>query len=344
MHETKTYTLDDLLPGARVAVGQCLNVGAHDRVYIITDRDTLLIGEALAEAARERGAAAVRTVLLEDFGQRPFTDIPEGFIEAIEDFAPTVTFYAAQAQPGEIAFRIKMGGELRRRLNVRHGHMIGITPDLMVSGMLANYEEVAALTMRVYERVKDAREIRVTNADGTDFTVQLAPGELRWIPCTGLYHTPGDWGNLPEGELFTSPATANGILTANLLGDHFSEKYGLLDEPVRFTVQNGEVVRVEHPNSALAEDVWTYLNSAENGRRVGEFAIGTNTALTELTGNLLQDEKYPGVHVAFGNPYPDLTGAQWSSRVHVDVIPLRVNIFVDGVQIMKEGQFLFEEI
>nr|WP_290670260.1 aminopeptidase [Ardenticatena sp.] len=344
MHEAKTYTLDEMLPGARVAVGQCLDVTPNDRVYIITDRDTLLIGEALAEAARERGAAAVRTVLLEDFGQRPFTDIPQGFIEAIVDFAPTVTFYAAQAQPGEIAFRIQMGTELRQRLNVRHGHMIGITPPLMMSGMLANYEEVAALTMRVYERVKNAREIRVTNAEGTDFTAHLDPNRLRWIPCTGLYHAPGNWGNLPEGELFTSPANANGVLTANLLGDHFSEKYGLLDEPVRFIVQDGEVVRIEHPNAALAEEVWSYLNSAENGRRVGEFAIGTNTALTELTGNLLQDEKYPGVHVAFGNPYPDLTGAEWTSRVHVDVIPLRVDIFVDGTPIMKEGKFLLEEL
>jgi len=186
MSETARYTLNDLLPGARVAVGQCLNVTPDDRVYIMTDRDTLLIGEALAEAARERGAAAVRTVLLEDFGQRPFTDIPEGFIEAIVDFAPTVTFYAAQAQPGEIAFRIKMGSELRQRLNVRHGHMIGITPPLMMSGMLANYEDVAALTLRVYERVKNAREIRVTNADGTDFTATLDPNRLRWNPRFAL--------------------------------------------------------------------------------------------------------------------------------------------------------------
>jgi hypothetical protein len=48
------------------------------------------------------------------------------------------------------------------------------------------------------------------------------------------------------------------------------------------------------------------------------------------------------VHVAFGNPYPDLTGANWSSEVHVDVVPLDVSIVVDGQALMHEGRFLVD--
>jgi len=72
---------------------------------------------------------------------------------------------------------------------------------------------------------------------------------------------------------------------------------------------------------------------------VGEFAIGTNTAVTELSGNLLQDEKIPGAHVAFGNPYPHETGADWSSRVHVDVIMTGCHIEVNGEVVMMDGKF-----
>ena len=72
---------------------------------------------------------------------------------------------------------------------------------------------------------------------------------------------------------------------------------------------------------------------------MGECAIGTNTAVTELSGNLLQDEKIPGVHVAFGNPYSHLTGADWSSRVHVDVVPTGCSIEMDGEVIMVNGEF-----
>ena len=137
----------------------------------------------------------------------------------------------------------------------------------------------------------------------------------------------------------TSPATLDGTIIADVLGDYFDTKYGILDQPVTFEVRDGLVERVLCKNKDIEEDVWAYLNSSENGRRAGEFAIGTNTALTALMGSMLQDEKMPGVHVAFGSPYPRQTGADWTSKVHVDVIPTRCTIKVDGEVIMVDGQF-----
>ncbi len=332
-------SLQDVLPGARVAVTQCLAIGPEDRVFIITDEATQDIGQALAQAAQEQGAQVVLHPL-EAFGQRPFTTLPSTLEAALQAFRPTATFFAAQGQPGEVAFRLELGRLLRNELQTRHGHMIGITPLLMRTGMRADYRQVAQRTMDIYSRVRDARTIRVTTPDGTDFTVTLDPQTRRWIPCTGLYHQPGQWGNLPEGEVFTAPVNAQGVLVAHLLGDYFSEKYGLLEHPMTFFVEEGRVVRVEHPRTELAQEVWDYLNRDPNGTRVGEFAIGTNEFLRELTGNLLQDEKFPGVHVAFGDPYADRTGADWHSRVHVDVIPLRVNVWVDGQPLMQEGRFI----
>ena len=73
--------------------------------------------------------------------------------------------------------------------------------------------------------------------------------------------------------------------------------------------------------------------------RFGEFAIGTNVGLTQLIGNLLQDEKFPGVHLALGSPYPDKTGAEWDSKAHNDGILRNPTIAVDGRVIMKDGKF-----
>ncbi|MBN1283312.1 MAG: aminopeptidase, partial [Proteobacteria bacterium] len=73
--------------------------------------------------------------------------------------------------------------------------------------------------------------------------------------------------------------------------------------------------------------------------RVGEFAIGTNVALTKLIGNLLQDEKFPGVHVALGSPYPDKTGASWESKAHNDGVMRDPTVVVDGSTIMERGRF-----
>lgn len=328
-----------MLPGARVAVRQCLAIGSADRVFVVSDEETGAIGQALAFAAREQGASA-ELHLLEQFGNRPLLAPSEALYDIVRRFKPTATFYAAQAKPGEIRFRIPLMRMLREEFNVRHGHMIGITPLLMRTGMLTDYELVAQRTLQVFNRVKDAREIRVTNDEGTDLTATLDPPRLHWHAWTGLYHEQGQWGNLPEGETFTCPARVDGVLTGNVLGDYFSEKYGLLDSPMVFDLDGG-LVHIEHPDRDLVREFWDYLDGYENGRRIGEFAIGTNEALTELVGNLLQDEKYPGVHLAFGNPYVSFTGGDYTSEVHVDVVPVHVSIWVDGQQIMEKGRFTF---
>jgi len=328
---------DEVRQGARNAVRVCMNVQAQDRVFVLTDDATLGVGQALADEAAATGAE-VRLRRLEEYAPRPITAMPQGLIPDIDAFAPTVTFYAASSQKGEVAFRMELSKHLRRVLNVRHAHMPSITPRLMREGMRADYHQVYELTMQVYERVSQAQVIHVTSAKGTDLTARFAP-ELKWIPSHGLYHEQGQWGNLPEGEVFTCPATAEGIIVADVLGDYFSPKYGVLERPMAFHVADGRVKRVECADKALEAEVWDYLNSDANGRRVGEFAIGTNIAITELTGNLLQDEKIPGVHVAFGNPYPQRTGADWSAQVHVDVIPTRCTIEIDGEVIMVNGKF-----
>ena len=61
-----------------------------------------------------------------------------------------------------------------------------------------------------------------------------------------------------------------------------------------------------------------------------------------MIGNILQDEKFPGLHIAFGNPYGHHTGAPWYSSTHIDVVGTRFDIWVDGQQIMEKGRFLIE--
>lgn len=330
---------DDLLLGARTAIGQCLAVTASDRVLIVTDEATQAIADALAAVAGEK-QAQVEIALLEKYGPRPLTEVPEGLVRLVRSYGPTVSIYAAQGRPGEIRFRIPFGRMLHQDLKTRHAHMIGISRQLMMTGMRVDYEAVAAFTLRVYDRVRHARHIHVTSPLGTDLHVHFDPEQLRWVPWTGLYHQQGDWGNLPEGETFTSPVDAYGTLAVSLVGDYFSKKYGLLDTPLLLAVEQGRVVNVAHDHAQLARDLWSYLSSANNGTRVGEFALGTNIGLAALTGNLLQDEKYPGVHVAFGDPYGHFTGASWTSDVHVDAIALEVDVSVDGITLMQQGHFV----
>jgi aminopeptidase len=330
----------DLMPGARVAVETCLNVSRGDRVLVFTDEPTLAIGNALALVAQETGAEVVLNTL-ESIGTRPLLDVPDSLWGFLDDYKPTATFYAASGQKGEIRFRIPLIETLREKYNVRHGHMIGVTPEIMTTGMRADYHAVAQRTHEVYEIVKHAQQIRVTNPTGTDLTGTFDHSRLKWVIWDGLYHQQGRWGNLPEGETFTTPVNAEGVITASIMGDFFSKKYGLLKEPIRLEIKDCHLVACSHPDQAMQQEFWEYLDGVENGRRIGEFAVGTNEFLGRLIGNLLQDEKFPGVHVAFGNPYAAYTGATYDSPVHVDVVMEQTSVWVDGQQIMADGRFIY---
>jgi aminopeptidase len=322
--------------GAENAV-RCMGVTNRDRVFILSDYARASIAQRVAAAALAKHAD-VSVRFLEHYGERPLKVFSDELRNDLIQAHTTVTYYIATAQPGEIAFRIPLLPFLANELKVRHGHMIGIDETLMAEGMCADYDEVFRLTNQVYDIVRNAKSIRATSAKGSDVTATFHK-DWRWIPCHGRYHEQGKWGNLPEGEVYTAPATVDGVLVCDVLGDYFSEKYGVLEQPLVIKVKDGYVTEVSSENASLAQEVRDYLFSVPNGNRAGEFAIGTLTSLKRLVGNLLQDEKMPGLHVAFGNPYPQFTGADWDAQIHVDVIPTQCTIEVDGRVIMRDGKF-----
>ena len=150
------------------------------------------------------------------------------------------------------------------------------------------------------------------------------------------------WSNLPAGEVFTTPAVVAGTFVCDgTAGDHFNGKYGdLSGNPLRLQIAGGRLVAVECARKDLEREFWDYCHTDENSDRVGEFAIGTNIGLRGVIGNILQDEKLPGVHMAFGNPYGAHTGADWWSGTHIDVVGRDFDIWADDRQIMSAGKFL----
>ncbi len=97
-------------------------------------------------------------------------------------------------------------------------------------------------------------------------------------------------------------------------------------------------------NQELEDEFWRYTHTDENSDRVGEFAIGTNIGVHDVIGNILQDEKIPGIHIAFGNPYGAHTGADWYSGTHIDVVGRKFDIWIDDRQIMHAGEFLLDSL
>jgi leucyl aminopeptidase (aminopeptidase T) len=324
--------------GARNAVRVCLRVQAAEKVTVITDEVSLEIAAALVRELEEMGCR-YQTWVLEDVATRPLTDLPLAIAEDLE--TSQVSIFAVQAQPNELKSRMQMTDVVNRR-KIRHAHMVNINKQIMLEGMRADFLKVDRLSVKVLETVRKAKQIRAKTAAGTDLVADLNPN-YRWVKTSGMI-SPEKWGNLPGGEVFTAPGEVNGTFVIDgVVGDYLCAKFGdLKAHPLTIQVKGNRLIEAHSANKELKDDFWAYTHTDENSNRVGEFAIGTNIELKDVIGQILQDEKYPGVHIAFGNPYGQHTGAEWYSATHIDVVGRHFDIWVDGEQIMRGGQFLIE--
>lgn len=334
----------EFTPGARSAVYTCLRIQPEEKVTLITDRISEPIAASIAVQLNQRGCR-FNAFILEDLAARPLADMPAAVLEDME--TSDVSIFAVQVQPNELRSRMQMTDVVNRR-RMRHAHMVNITPEIMCDGMRADYDAVDRLSQQVLERVRRAVRIRATTAAGTSIVSDMNPG-YKWFKTSGII-SPEKWGNLPGGECFTSPGEVNGVFVVDgVVGDWLCARYGLLEAaPLTIHIQKNRIVSCTSSNKQLEEDFWAYTHTDENSDRVGEFAIGTNIGVSRVIGNILQDEKFPGIHIAFGNPYGEHTGAPWRSTTHIDVVGLGFNIWLEydseanpaTEQIMQDGRFL----
>jgi leucyl aminopeptidase (aminopeptidase T) len=289
-------------PGARNAVETCLRIQPSEKVTVITDEKCISIAASLA-AELDRNGCTWHSFVLEDIAQRPLTDMPPEVLADME--TSQVSIFAVQVQANDFA-------------------------------------AVDRLSQRVIELARKAQVVRATTAAGTSISAQMHPG-YKWLKTSGII-SPDKWGNLPGGEIFTSPGEVNGTFVVDgVVGDYLCARYGILDKtPLTIQIAKNRITACTSPDKLLEAEFWEYTHRDENSDRVGEFAIGTNIGLSALIGNILQDEKFPGIHIAFGDPYGAHTGAPWTSTTHIDVVGQRFNIWLDDLQIMREGKFLIE--
>jgi aminopeptidase len=333
---------EEFRAGARNAVTTCLRIQPSEKVTLITDEATREIAASIASELDSVGCRW-NGFVLEELAQRPLKDMPKAVLEDME--SSEVSIFAVLVQPNELQSRMQMTDVVNRR-RMRHAHMVNITPEVMVQGMRADFNAVDRLSQKVLDKVRKAKYVRATSGAGTNIFAELEPS-YKWFKTSGII-SPEKWGNLPGGECFTAPGEVNGVFVVDgVVGDFLCARFGILrNTPLTIHVGRNRITSVECANKELEQAFWAYTHTDENSDRVGEFAIGTNIGVSRVIGNILQDEKFPGIHIAFGDPYGAHTGAPWKSTTHIDVVGLQFNIWLgDGAneeQIMSDGKFLIE--
>jgi len=310
------------MKGARTAVETCMNVKSDETVLIVTDTGKVEIAEAFAYVSASLGAKTVISIMkpMRLSGEEPPKPISEAMKASDVVLMPTTK---------------SLSHTDARREATKHGARIasmpGITKAMMsIGGLTADYKDVANRTMKIAEILEKGKNVEITTPSGTKLTLNIE--ERTPERDTGLYHEPGDWGNLPAGEVCLAPVegTTQGILVIDSMGE-------TVKQPLTITVKNGWAQKFQGPDATRLESL---LQSADkNAYNIGELGIGTNPN-ARLTGVVLEDEKVLGtVHIALGDN-TSYVGGHTKSKIHVDGILLQPTVKIDGHLIMKDGKLI----
>jgi len=324
-----------LRKGARNAIRNCLEVGTDDTVTLICDEASLSVAAALLEAIDGAGGTP-RCFVLEQRARRPVVQLPEEIVAALEN--STASIYTVHPIEGEYAHRQQLIAMVRP-LNLRHAHMLRITEDAMVQGMLSDYRRVARLNEIMIERLGQASEIRVTSRSGTNLSVKLDPSEP-WEGSAGVIR-PGDWDNLPNGEILTCPSSVDGVYVCDGIApvDYKVDRFDIGRRPLIIELAGGRLVKLAGGPGDMAEKVLAAIRGGRNTDRIGMFAIGTNFELLMPIGDPTQDMFVPGAYLSFGRP-AGAADAPWKSSAQLTFSGRSTSLAVDGTKIISDGRYV----
>ncbi|HKP54252.1 MAG TPA: aminopeptidase [Chloroflexia bacterium] len=188
--------------------------------------------------------------------------------------------------------------------------------------------ELSREQQRIVDWLADKKDVHV-EAPGTD--LKLSIEGRSFVNSDGKR-------NFPSGEVFTSPVEST-------VGGRISFTYpasyqGRSVQGVKLTFKNGIVT--DFSAESGQEFLASMLNMDAGARKMGEFAIGTNTGVTRITRNTLFDEKIAGtIHCALGEAYPNAGGTNHSA-IHWDMVTdmSQGRIVVDGETLYENGKFV----
>jgi aminopeptidase len=314
----------ELLSASTVAIRDCMGAKAGERVLVVTDEPLRPIGLALQRAARDLGLDVLLVDMLprRSNGEEPPPEVADLMTRVDIVLCPT----SKSLTHTDSRRAASLAG-------ARVATLPGVTEAIMVRCMNANYDEIAARTQRLCERLEQATLVRVTAPGGTDITMPIAGRHA--LASSGLFRERGQWGNLPTGEAYLAPL--EGQSSGVVVVDGSMAGVGLLDQPIRITVEDGYATEIT--GGADAQKLIALLEPhGRDARTVAEFGVGTNDKAT-LTGVILEDEKVMGtIHIAFGDNKS--MGGTVRVASHLDGLVKNPTVWFDAAKVMEGGRLL----
>ncbi len=308
-----------------IAIRDCMGAKKNEKILIISDEQKRKIGFSLYENALRLGHEALYVEMKsrKQNGEEP----PKEIAELMQKFDVVLCPTAKSLTHTDARRAASAKG-------VRVATFPGITENVMIRGMNADYKKIAKLSIKLAKILEKGKKIRVTAPAGTDISFRIEGRKA--IASKGLFHKKGESGNLPTGETFLAPVegTANGVFVV----DGSMAGLGLIKN-ANITIEVKDGFATEITGGKLASELKKQLGSVgKMARNIAEFGIGTNDS-AKLSGVLLEDEKVLGtIHIALGNNVS--MGGNVNVPLHLDGVIKKPTVYMDEKLLMKDGKLL----
>jgi leucyl aminopeptidase (aminopeptidase T) len=312
-----------LLKGARKIVSECARITPKEKVLVVTDtgRD-LAVAYALMEAAMEVGSEVTVITMKERAapGEEPPPQVSKSMLESDVILQATSTVMAFTQAKKDAC-----------KNGARFAAMTSMIPEILTSPALTDtdFEKEQETIKKMSGLVNAAKKARITTSGGTDLTMSL---EGRTADaCTSILDVPGCSSGMPDLEVYIAPVedSVNGVAII----DATISSSGLVTSPVKLTIKDGIVQKIEGGKDA--EALRTILRKQNNAHvyQVAELGIGLNPN-AHLRGAIIEDEGVLGtVHIAVGDN--TVFGGTNRAPIHIDMVMKDPTLELDGTVVLK---------
>ncbi len=340
MKDTKDYYKYELIKTADVLVRDMIELKEGETIVITLDTTSdYRVADAIAGAAYSIGGKPMVISVA----------TPLAGYKAADKDLPLETFTAAlnktdvwvQINKISLLYSTPYNVSFKENRNLR---FVAFGSGVYVDNFVRCIGRVKVEAQKIFqakltERTRNTKTMRVTTPSGGDVTFENNP---KWpIMCEdGSMDTPGS--HMMPGQIGWTPFFDS--INGTIVFDGSVSPLGLIDVPIKLHVKKGNIIKIE--GGKMAFEYEKFLKSFNHPMmlRMAHVCYGLNLG-AKLSGNTIEDERVWGsIEWGIGEVGPMLVPGGILAPSHSDGICLNASVWLDTVQIMKEGNFVDPEL
>lgn len=318
-----------MMKSVQTILQTCLNIKPGENLLILTDTNTIEIGEMFSIVGKGMDAEVVMTIMSPTtrHGDEPPKIIAEAMKAADAIVAPTtfsINHSTARKEASDAGARLIFMPDANEEV------FLDGSLDIDFLAQKVKIDKLSAI-------LEAGSHLSISSELGTNLTMDISGRHA--VPQTGICHEPGSISPPPCIESAVAPVegTTEGVIYI----DGAVVPGRACQAPIKITFKEGRIVSIEGSEDAqmLRQTLESYNHP--NVYCAVEMGIGMNPNAKIGRGGQLEDEaEFGTMHIGIGNGIT--FGSSIRAPGHCDLVMRDPLIIVDGKILMKNGEIYLD--